>query len=162
MSYSDLEKKDPPTDQGVLVTSKPVSRHMGSDPQMALQMGPYTQLLIRRTAEQRPVTVKVLEATAERLGWLDAFPVVWSPEAQVPGSSNRRAYGTAEFYPAAGGRVSGVYLASKTYPGGGHPRLRFRITGPWTRSDLSALRSATVPEIHAITAGALRWRRPSA
>lgn len=125
-------------------------------------MGPYTQLLIRRTPTDQPLTVKVLEATAERLGWLDAFPVAWAPEAQVPGGSNRRPYGTAEFNPAKGGRLSGVFLAGDRYARGSYPRLRFRVTGPWTRWDLDTLRHATEPEVHAITAGPLRWRRPFA
>jgi hypothetical protein len=122
-------------------------------------MGPYTQLLIRRTAGQRAISVCCLRATAERLGWLSAFPTVWSPEAQVPGSAGRRPYGTARNWPNEGGDPSGVFLAESQYRGRTYPRLRFRTKGPWARRDLQALLDATVPEVHAIRAGRLRWVR---
>lgn len=122
-------------------------------------MGPYTQLLIRRTDSDRAITVKVLEATAERLGWLEAFPTVWEPAAAPVSGKIPRPGGFGSHYPSEGGIPSGAYLASKTYRKGAHPRLRFRVTGPWTRSDLNALREATVPDLHALTAGGLRWCR---
>jgi hypothetical protein len=123
-------------------------------------MGPYTQLLIRRTGGQRAVSVCCLEATARRLGWLDAFPTAWSPEARVPGSAGRLPYGSGGWFPNEGGDPGGVFLAAGQYRGRTYPRLRFRTRGPWARRDLDALLAATVPEVHAIRAGRLRWRRP--
>jgi hypothetical protein len=122
-------------------------------------MGPYTQLLIRRTAGQRAISLCCLEATARRLGWLDAFPTVWSPEARVPGSAGRRPYGAGGVFPNEGGDPGGVFLADGQYRGRTYPRLRFRIRGPWARRDLEALREATVLPVHAINAGRLRWVR---
>jgi hypothetical protein len=122
-------------------------------------MGPYTQLLIRRTGSQRAVALCCLEATAQRLGWLDAFPRSSSPEAAVPGSSGRRPWGAARIVPEEGGDPGGVFLAEGRYRSRTYPRLRFRIKGPWARRDLEALLDATVPEVHAIQAGRLRWRR---
>lgn len=122
-------------------------------------MGPYTQLLIRRTDSDRAITVKVLAATAERLGWAAAFSEAWSPSASVPGGGLRRAYGSGNFHPHEGGIHSGVWLAGNPYRSRSFPRLRFRVTGPWTKADLEALRLATVPQVHAITAGRLRWCR---
>jgi hypothetical protein len=123
-------------------------------------MGPYTQLLIRRTGSQRAVALCCLKATAQRLGWLDRFPTAWSPEAAVPGSSGRRPWGAARIVPNEGGDPGGVFLADRQYRGRTYPRLRFRIKGPWARRDLEALLDATVLPVHAINAGRLRWRRP--
>jgi hypothetical protein len=122
-------------------------------------MGPYTQLLIRRTGSQRAVNLCCLEATAQRLGWLAAFPTSWSLEAAVPGSTGRRPWGAARIVPEEGGDPGGVFLADGQYRGRSYPRLRFRIKGPWTRRDLEALRDATVLPVHAINAGRLRWVR---
>jgi hypothetical protein len=124
-------------------------------------MGPYTQLLIRRTGSQRAVSLCCLEATAQRLGWLDAFPTSWSPEAAVPGSSGRRPWGAARIIPEEGGDRGAAYLAFKTYRKGSHPRLRFRTKGPWARRDLETLRAATTVELSALVAGALRWKAPA-
>jgi hypothetical protein len=124
-------------------------------------MGPYTQLLIRRTGSQRAVALCCLEATARRLGWLDAFPTAWSTEARVPGSSGRRPWGAARIVPQEGGDPGGAYLAFKTYRKGSHPRLRFRTKGPWARRDLEALRAATTVELSALVAGGLRWKAPA-
>lgn len=125
-------------------------------------MGPYTQLMIRRTSSDRAITVKVLAATAERLGWLAAFPTVWDPAAALASGSTMRPWGWNAFEPNHGGIPSGAWLATTPYSSRTYPRLRFRVSGPWTRADLNALLEATVLELHALTAGRLRWRRPLA
>lgn len=129
---------------------------------MGQAMGPYTQLHIRRVPSGQAITLKVLQATADRLGWSAAFLEAWDPSARRAGASTRRQYGAGVWLPNEGGWPSGVRLTEGGYGNGLYPRLRFRVTGPWTRSDLEALRLATVPEVHAITAGRLRWCRLTA
>lgn len=127
-----------------------------------MQIGPYVALEISRTAGGNPIRVRVRQALADELGWSAAFPTETQAELDWSEMQGRRSLRLKPRRPHRGGAEAAIYLAENPRAGSNYRRFRFRVTGPWTHSALAILREATIPEVHAITAGRVAWRRTMA
>lgn len=122
----------------------------------------FVALEVARSARGDGARVRVRSDTAAMLGWSAAFPTEVQAERSWRQSQGRTGFRYRNRQPHRGGTESAIWLVDDPRPGPNYRRFRFRIVGNWTRQALLDLVAATVPQVHAITAGRLSYHRSQA